>query len=107
MRDFHPLRMFTPKRTRDGFHTVPDPARQRGMAEPCPPRRRTKACAESIEVPSELRAGQGRVRGEQARAQARRLARSGTGVEPVPSALGSEHAQRVKVPHRRSFPPGN
>ena len=29
MRDFHPLRMFTPKRTRDGVHTVPNKARAR------------------------------------------------------------------------------
>ena len=57
--------------------------------------------------PSELRAGLGRVRGVH---QAQGRARPGLirdGVETVPSALGSEHAQRVKVPHRRSFPPGN
>ena len=45
MRDFHPLRMFTPKRTRDGFHTVPNKARARTdlslidsayAVQPCP-----------------------------------------------------------------------
>ena len=75
MRDFHPLRMFTPKRTRDGFHTVPDLASLRAWAGPVLRGRGPKR--------SEWRTGLVRVRGVQRLAGPHALAGSGPRVEPL------------------------
>ena len=60
-----------------------------------------------IEVPSELRAGLGRARGEQASAQVRWWARSRTRVERVPTTLNTYSLPSVVASYLRPSDPGN